>query len=131
MLVRNVRQGLAMLCAVLSLMVSAEPAECASGESSSNLGEIMDDPTRKIVLGVTTRDEIRQVMGEADENFFDEDHSEILVFRDIVNIPWFVSLIPVVGDIADTVELLHKNRELILQFDGLGVVKKVKVRNLD
>ena len=40
-------------------------------------------------------------------------------------------LIPVVGDVADVAELKHKNRELIVQFDSIGLVKKVKVRNVD
>ena len=96
-----------------------------------NARNVMGDPARTIAVGVTTRDEVRKSMGAADESFAADDRCDIWVYRDVVNVPWFLSFIPVVGNVADTVEFLHKSRELIVQFDHAGVVKKVKVRNID
>jgi len=53
------------------------------------------------------------------------------MYKDVMEVPLLVSLIPVVGDVADAAQMMHKKRELIVQFDPLGVVKKIKVRSVE
>lgn len=86
-----------------------------------------------IFPGRTTLQEIRKRYGEPGEKFSDGP-LEIWAYDNRVKIPWSVSLIPVIGDIADAIELLWNlpiDEELIVQFDTLGIVKKASLRKLD
>ena len=86
-----------------------------------------------IVVGQTSKPEIRQKLGLPQE-MITEPGVDIWVYSNKLEIPLLVSLIPIVGDIADAIELLQnvqKNHELIIQFDASSTVKKVKLRELD
>ena len=50
------------------------------------------------------------------------------MFSDVLEVPLALSLVPVVGDVA---QLLHQNRELTVRFNAAGVVRKVKVRDVN
>lgn len=111
---------------IMIVLVTVFLMACASTKKQA-----MDDPTKTIVVGKTTRDEIQKTFGAADEKIVTEEGTDVWVYVDVMKVPLLVSFIPVVGDVADLAELKHKNRELIVQFDSLGLVKKVKVRNVD
>lgn len=111
---------------MMVVLVTVSLMACASTKKQA-----MDDPTKTIVVGKTTCEEIQQTFGTADEKIVTEEGTDVWVYEDVMKVPLLVSFIPVVGDVADLAELKHKNRELIVQFDSLGLVKKVKVRNVD
>lgn len=111
---------------IIILALALSLIACASTKKQA-----MEHPTKTIVVGTTTRDEVQKSLGKADEKIVAEDSTDVWINKDIMNVPLPVSLIPIVGDVADLAELMHKNRELIVQFDSLGVVRKVKVRDVD
>ena len=86
-----------------------------------------------VVSGKTNQEEIRHRYGEPGETLHEGD-SEIWIYNSRLKIPAFVSFIPVVGDVADAVELIWNipnDEELIIQFDAAGKVKKSSTRKLD
>ena len=91
-------------------------------------------PQQVIALGKTSKAEVSEWMGVAAETYADGGR-EIWVYSDKPKeIPFFISYIPVVGEIADAVELMQamrKNHELIIQFDEEGLVRKYKRRELE
>lgn len=111
---------------LLMLLVTLAMTACVSPKKQA-----MEDPAKTILVGKSTREEIQKKLGEADEKIVTDEGTDVWVYSDVMKVPLLVSLIPVVGDVADVAELKHKNRELIVQFDSLGLVKKMKVRNLD
>jgi len=95
--------------------------------------ESIEEARQFIVVGQTGQQEIRQKLGSPQETVAADD-VDIWIYHDRLEIPMLVSLIPIVGDIADAIELTHnlgKNRELIIQFDRQGIVRKAKLRDLD
>ncbi|ATE59271.1 hypothetical protein [Thauera sinica] len=114
--------------AMLALMLGSGMSGCASTSASR---AVMDDPSRSIVVGVTTRDDVGRLIGEASERFVDDDGSQVWIFSDVLDVPLLVSFIPIVGDVTDAMQMVHTDREMIVQFDAQGVVRKVKVRKLD
>lgn len=86
-----------------------------------------------IIVGHTSKQEIRQKLGTPQETIT-ESGVDIWVYSNKLEIPTLVSLIPIIGDIADAIELLQiiqKNHELIIQFDASSTVKKAKLREID
>lgn len=109
-----------LFCALLAGM---EPAAAESIEQHREY----------IFPGQTSRQEVQQRLGEAQETIKEAD-VEVWVYNDRIEIPLLVSLIPIVGDIADAVALVQrtrKNRELIIQFNPDGIVRKAKLREID
>lgn len=100
---------------------------CAS-TSAPTKASASSEPS--IVVGQTTKQQVQRLLGNADEHHTDDDGSEIWIYIYRVNVPILVSLIPIVGDLADTVDMIHKDHEIIVQFQNNGVVKKYKVRAL-
>lgn len=125
----NLTKTRGLLAPGLVLMLSLQLMACSATQSTQKNSQVKAGAT--IVVGQTTQKHIRDQLGKPDELHTDIDQSEIWVYIYRVNIPFLVSLIPVVGDIADAVELAHKDRELIVQFNKDGIVKKYKVRSLD
>lgn len=125
----NLTKPRGLLALGLALLLSLQLMACSATQSTQKNSHVKADAT--IVVGQTTQKHIRDQLGKPDELHTDIDQSEIWIYSYRVNIPFIVSLIPVVGDIADTVELAHKDRELIVQFNKDGIVKKYKVRSLD
>jgi pimeloyl-ACP methyl ester carboxylesterase len=115
--------------------VVASVQQLVSGGSMPSTVVAMDDPEQKIFAGQTTQEELFNAMGKADEQFVDAQGDEIWIYADVLEVPSLVSYIPIVGDIVDAGELvyevIHKDRELIVQFDSHGVVKKAKVRDIE
>lgn len=102
----------------------------AAGAASA---ESIDQYRQFIVPGQTSQQEIRQLLGQAQETIREPD-VEIWVYHDKIEIPMLVSIIPVVGDIAEAVALfqnVHKNHELVIQFAPDGIVRKAKLRDRD
>lgn len=120
---RSMRQPIAGL---LVGVVLAATAATARGESIDRYQEF-------IVVGQTCQREIRQALGSPREAIPDGD-ANIWVYSNKLKIPMALSLIPLIGDIADAIELvqgIQNNHELIIQFDAEGIVKKAKLRELD
>src|SRR5574343_326250 len=95
--------------------------------------ESIEQARQLITVGQTVQAEIRQKLGPPQETVAADD-VDIWVYHDRLEIPMLVSLIPIIGDIADAIELTHnlgKNQELIIQFDRQRIVRKAKLRDLD
>lgn len=118
-----------LLKSSLALILGLHLMACSATHSPKKNSNAKADAN--IVIGQTTQKQIRDQLGKPDEQHTDDDKSEIWIYIYRVNVPILVSLIPIVGDIADAVELAHKDRELIVQFNKDGIVKKYKVRSLD
>jgi len=115
-----------MLAGLLGSLIVATTACTAQAES-------IDDYRQFIVVGRTSQEDIRQILGTPPETVAEAD-VDIWVYNDKTEIPFFVSLLPVVGDIADAIVLVRNirgNHELIIQFDRQGIVRKAKLRELD
>jgi hypothetical protein len=109
------------LCAVLTF---------ATGPASA---ESLEQHRQRIVPGQTSQQEVRQLLGQAPETIEEAD-VEVWVYNDKIDIPMLVSVIPIVGDIADAVALIQnirKNHELVIQFAPDGIVRKAKLREMD
>lgn len=113
-----------MLILVLQLLA-------CSTTNSSNESDISKDPSKAIIVGETTKEQVVKLLGKADENYTDDDQSEVWIYVYRVDVPLLVSLIPIVGDITDAVDMAHKDREIVVQFNKDGIVKSYKLRSLD
>jgi hypothetical protein len=101
--------------------------------ASTVQAESIDRYRQFIVVGQTSQLEIRQLLGAPQETIAADDLA-IWVYHDRLEIPMLVSLIPIIGDIADTIELvqnIRNNHELIIQFGPNGIVRKAKLREMD
>lgn len=78
----------------------------------------------------TSKHQISETLGVPTEQYIEND-TEVWIYADKLEMPALVSLIPIVGDIADFAEMTHTDRELIIQFDQNGIVSKSKVRDLE
>jgi pimeloyl-ACP methyl ester carboxylesterase len=89
-----------------------------------------EQPEPAIVVGKTTKAEVRESLGLAGETVSDpESGDEVWTYSS--KTPFFISFIPVIGDIADVIEMFQKEREWVVLFDKQGVVKKYELRELD
>ncbi|MDX1915744.1 MAG: hypothetical protein SFU55_09195 [Methylophilus sp.] len=109
---------------IIILIVGMQLLACATAPQVGNLQK----QHQLIQLGKTTKTQINASLGKPLEAIVEGDR-EIWIYADSFEVPFIVSVIPVVGDIADGVELIHKNRELIIQFDKYGFVCKSKLRD--
>ena len=114
--------GAALLFAVLLLSGCGAPPQVA---------QVMNNPHAQLVVGTTHQKDVQRLLGAPTEHHAGDGHGEVWVYSDIVKVPLAVSLIPLIGDAADLAELEHKNRELIVQFDQTGVLRRLKVRNIE
>lgn len=121
------RAGLAGAVALLAALLSG----CATTAAPSGAREVLQNPAGSLVVGSTSRADVQSKLGKADEVHDDEDGGQVWVYRDTIEVPMLLSLVPILGDIADGAALLHKKRELIVSFDRGGVVRKWKLRPLD
>lgn len=95
--------------------------------------ESIEQARQFIVVGQSSQQDIRQKLGSPQETVAADD-VDVWIYHDRLEVPMLVSLIPIIGDIADAIELTHnlgKNQELIIQFDRKGVVRKARLRQLD
>ena len=125
----NLTKCRGLLKSSLTIILSLHLMACSATQSTQKNSNVKAGAN--IAIGQTTQKQIRDQLGKPDELHTEDDHSEIWIYIYRVKVPFLVSLIPVVGDIADTVELAHKDRELIVQFNKDGIAKKYKVRSLD
>ncbi|WP_139798732.1 hypothetical protein [Andreprevotia lacus] len=125
------KPGRKMSALLLGLLVLQLGACASSPGANHNQSRVMDQADQHIVVGVTRREQVRSLMGPPSETSLDDAGHEVWIYQDVVKVPLLVSLIPIVGDVADVVEMTHDNRELIVQFDAADVVQKVKVRKVN
>ena len=103
-----------------------------SGKSATALAtpQALDDAG--ITPGVTRRAQVREHLGEAAETIRDpETGDEVWVYTSTWQVPWYVSFVPVLGDVADLVETtqeLGSKQERLIRFDAQGVVRASEVR---
>jgi hypothetical protein len=83
-----------------------------------------------VKVGETSKAEVIALLGQPSEEIAN-DHQGVLVYLDAIKIPLFVSLIPIVGDVADGAELMHQNCEYIIQLDDQQIVSRHKIRDID
>lgn len=104
---------------------------CATANAPAGAKEVLKNPAGSLIVGSTSRAQVASRLGKADEVHDDDDGGQVWVYRDTVEVPMLLSLVPILGDIADGAAMLHKNRELIVSFDRSGIVRKWKLRPLE
>ncbi len=104
---------------------------CATTSAPPGAKEVLKNPAASLVVGSTSKAQVASRLGKADEVHDDDEGGQVWVYRDTVEVPMLLSLVPILGDIADGAAMLHKNRELIVSFDRSGIVRKWKLRPLD
>lgn len=117
--------GIALLAGLIGL-AALLPMAPAQAESIENYRDF-------IVPGKTTQAELRQVLGAPGESDGDGE-VQIWVYNNAVRVPSGVAMIPIIGDIASVIELaqaVRKPRELIIQFDAQGVVRRARLRAVE
>lgn len=85
-------------------------------------------------VGVTRQPEVAQRLGQPDETHHDGDRTLWVYRAPGVRVPMAVSLIPVVGDLADLLELAQgavERFETIVTFDAQGVVQHARRRAVE
>ena len=88
----------------------------------------------RVTSGVTRQTDVESHLGRPDETHQDGERTIWVYHAPGVHVPLAVSLIPVVGDIADLVELGQKGvdrYESIIGFDAQGVVQQARRRRLE
>lgn len=87
-----------------------------------------------ITPGVTRKAQVREQLGEAAETIRDPDSGdEVWVYTNTWEVPWYISFVPVLGDVADVVETaqaLGGKQEKLIRFDAQGVVRACRVRTV-
>lgn len=87
-----------------------------------------------VTLGSTRQPAVSAKLGPPDETYRDGDRT-IWVYRAPgLRVPMAVSLIPVIGDLADLVELGQsavERQESVIEFDGQGVVRHARRRTVE
>lgn len=106
--------------------VAGRPAEAGGPTNKSSIDGV--------TIGVSTQAEILKTLGPPTEKHQDGDHTIWVYGSNRQEIPAALSLIPILGDIADVVELawqVGSHYESILQFDARGVVVEARRRKVD
>jgi hypothetical protein len=124
---------------LLTVLILTSLTGCTStgGGADGNAGRRAEltRPGDLIVPGRTTKVEVRRALGEAAETVSDpQSGDEVWVFTERFEVPLAISLIPLVGDVADVVELAQAaqtQHELVVMFDRHGTVKWYDLRVLD
>lgn len=120
---------------------TASPATCADGcvAPASRLAgvNIGGHAAFDILFGITRRNEIEAVLGQPRRTHaaFDAQNGEISVYhRKPDKMHAAVSLIPVIGDLLDVVEIaldLQEWRELVVEYGASGVVNRAGLRKIE
>lgn len=90
-----------------------------------------------IAFGITRRNEIEAVLGQPRRTYpvLDDQGGEVSVYhRKPDKMHAAVSFIPVIGDLADVVEIacdLQDWRELVVEYGASGVVKYAGLRKIE
>lgn len=89
---------------------------------------------RRVTLGVTRQALVETWLGRPDETHRDGGRTIWVYHAPGARVPLAVSLIPVIGDIADLVELgqsVVDRHESIIEFDAQGVVQQARRRRVE
>lgn len=107
------------------------PAPAVQPEATVTLGHL---PPITLQPGRTSRAQVEATLGKPAEILHDGAR-EIWIYSDKpVSLPWAVSVIPVIGDVAEAVRLIQDTRvqhELVLQFDEQGLVLGHALRQIN
>lgn len=118
-----------LLIATLALgLGSAGLGGCASMDLDGSQAASRKAPQQVIRIGQTTKAEVARSMGEAAAKATFDSGGEVWVYSEKPGAPLLVSFIPVVGDIADVIEMAGSRHELTILFDRGGVVRQYKSR---
>lgn len=92
-----------------------------------------DTIASKIMIGKSNKQTIEAMMGEPSSTHKHDSETEVWVYNTKIETPLLVSFIPIVGDIADIVEMVSNTTQpihyTIIYFDQNGVVKNVEERD--
>lgn len=100
-------------------------------EATVTLGRL---PPITLQPGRTSRAQVEATLGKPGEILHDGAR-EIWIYSDKpIRLPWAVSIIPVIGDVAEAVRLIQDTRvqhELVLQFDEQGLILDHALRQIN
>lgn len=126
---------------IAAIRQTASPRACADGcwTSQRHLTgvDIGGHPAFDIAFGITRRNQIEAVLGQPRKTYavHDAQGSDVRVYhRKPDNAHAAVSFIPILGDIVDAVkgvQALQEWRELIVEYDAVGVVKRAGLRRAE
>lgn len=121
------------VAAAVRAVAGAPPVADGSAPARATVRTLRTPPI-PVEAGATTSEQVRQAWGEPAERHQDGDLT-VWIYTDLsAQVPTLVSLLPVIGDIADGIELAQQaagRREVILWFDTDGRLKRHSVRMLD
>lgn len=107
------------------------PAPAVQPEATITLGRL---PPITLLPGRTSRAQVEATLGKPAEILHDGAR-EIWIYSDKpTRLPWAVSVIPVIGDVAEAVRLIQDTRvqhELVLQFDEQGLILGHALRQIN
>lgn len=106
-------------------------APAVQPEATVTLGRL---PPITLQPGRTSRAQVEATLGKPGEILHDGAR-EIWIYSDKpIRLPWAVSVIPVIGDVAEAVRLIQGTRvqhELVLQFDEQGLILDHALRQIN
>lgn len=106
-------------------------APAVQPEATVTLGRL---PPITLQPGRTSRAQVEATLGKPGEILHDGAR-EIWIYSDKpIRLPWAVSVIPVIGDVAEAVRLIQDTRvqhELVLQFDEQGLILDHALRQIN
>lgn len=108
--------------------VAGHPRPSSGHPSRVQIGKGADF---EVQIGATRQPEVAQRLGRPDETHQDGERTVWVYQAPGIRVPMAISLIPVIGDLADLVELGQSavdRHESIIEFDAQGVVRHARRR---
>lgn len=111
--------------------VAGHPRPSSGHPSRVQIGKGADF---EVQIGATRQPEVAQRLGRPDETHQDDERTVWVYQAPGIRVPMAISLIPVIGDLADLVELGQSavdRHEAIIEFDAQGVVRHARRRPVE
>lgn len=96
--------------------------------------ELGTKPAFQMVPGKTRSDSVSKALGKPLEQFSTPD-GIVMIYNDkLLDVHWTMNLIPLIGDAIDLIQTIDEwngQRELVLQFDASGTLRRYKLRHMN